>query len=204
VAPWHRHFIQKQGDAAVLAGESARDVGCRIEGSPMKMTEMFLAQLEAEATRTRNALERVPEGRDEWKPHEKSMPLGRLTMLVARMPSWLSLIIGRDDLDLNPPGGSNIDQKPLRTPRELVAALDEGVAGARKALAGTNDDILTTTKWRLLVSGRVVSEEPRYVVIRDTFAHLAHHRGQLTVYLRLNDVPVPAIYGPSADEQRFA
>ena len=169
----------------------------------MNMIELFTAQLEAEVDRTRHALERVPEGRDDWKPHEKSMPFGRLAMLVARMPSWLGLIINRDDLDLNPPGGSNIDQRPLRTSAELVQALDEGLAEARKALAGTTEEHLHKP-WRLLVAGRVVSEEPRYVVIRDTFTHLAHHRGQLTVYLRLNDVPVPAIYGPSADDSRFA
>src|SRR2546422_10210348 len=103
----------------------------------MKMTEQFRAQLEAEAGRTRRTLERVPEGRDDWKPHEKSMPLGRLAMLVARMPSWISLIIDRDELDLSPAGGgSNVDQKPLRTPAELVEALEEGVAQARKSLAG--------------------------------------------------------------------
>ncbi len=169
----------------------------------MNMIELFTAQLDAEGDRTRHALERVPEGRDDWKPHEKSMPLGRLAMLVARMPSWFGLIINRDDLDLNPPGGSNIDQKPLRTSAELVQALDEGLAEARKALAGTTEEHLQKP-WRLLVAGHVVSEEPRHVVVRDTFTHLAHHRGQLTVYLRLNDVPVPAIYGPSADDQRFA
>lgn len=169
----------------------------------MSMIDLFKAQLEAEADRTRHALEGVPEGRDDWKPHEKSMPLGRLAMLVARMPSWLGLIINRDDLDLNPPGGSNIDQKPLRTRAELVQALDEGLAEARKALEGTTEDHLQKP-WRLLVAGRVVSEAPRHVVVRDTFTHLAHHRGQLTVYLRLNDVPVPAIYGPSADDTRFA
>jgi uncharacterized damage-inducible protein DinB len=169
----------------------------------MKMTELFLAQLEGEAARTRRTLERVPEGRDDWKPHAKSMPLGRLAMLVARMPSWTALIINRDELDLNPPGGSNIDQRSLRTTVELVQALEEGVGEARTALGQTTDDHLMKP-WRLLVSGRVVNEEPRHVVLRDTFAHLAHHRGQLTVYLRLNDVPVPAIYGPSADDQRFA
>jgi len=168
----------------------------------MKMTDLFLTQLDAEAKRTTRALERVPPGRDDWKPHEKSMPLGRLAMLVARMPSWISLVVDKSELDLNPPGGSNVDQRPLRTAAELIKALDEGVSGARAALAGTTDDHLLTP-WRLLVSGRVVSEDPRHVVLRDTFAHLAHHRGQLTVYLRLNDVPVPAIYGPSADEMRF-
>jgi uncharacterized damage-inducible protein DinB len=169
----------------------------------MKLTELFLSQLDQEAGRTRRALEAVPEGRDDWKPHDKSMPFGRLAMLVARMPSWFSLIIERDELDLNPPGGSNVDQRPLRTSRELVQAADEGIAGARRALSATTDDHLMK-HWRLLVSGRVVSDEPRYVVTRDTFMHLSHHRGQLTVYLRLNGASVPAIYGPSADDTRFA
>jgi uncharacterized damage-inducible protein DinB len=169
----------------------------------MKLTAQFLAQLDQEAGRTRRALERVPEGRDDWKPHDKSMPFGRLAMLVARMPTWFSLIVKQDALDLNPPGGSNVDQRPLRTALELVQAFDEGVVGARQTLSGTNDDHLMKT-WRLLVSGRVVSEELRYVVIRDTFMHLSHHRGQLTVYLRLTGAPVPAIYGPSADDTSFA
>jgi len=168
------------------------------------MNESFRAQLDDEVKRTRGALAAVPEGRDDWKPHQKSMPFGRLAMLVARMPSWVSLIVDRDDLDLNPPGGgSNIDQKPLRTGAELVAAMEEGAAQARNSLAKATDDHLMKP-WRLLVAGKVVSEQPRHIVLRDTFAHLAHHRGQLTVYLRMNDAPVPAIYGPSADDQRFA
>ena len=168
----------------------------------MKMTELFQAQLEAEVRRTRRALERVPEGQDDWKPHDKSMPLGRLAMLVARMPSWLPLIIDRDELDIRPASGSNIDNRPLRTRGELLQALDEGLAAARSALAGTTDEHLLEP-WRLLASGQVVSEEPRYIVVRDTFTHLSHHRGQLTVCLRMNDMPVPAIYGPSADDLRF-
>jgi len=169
----------------------------------MKMNELLLAQLEREAPRIRRALEATPEGRDDWKPHEKSMPLGRLAGLVATMPGWISMIINQDDLDLNPPGGSTYQQKPLRTRAELVQALDAGVAGARQALAGATDEHLLKP-WRLLVAGRAVSEEPRHVVLADTFSHLAHHRGQLTVYLRLNDAPVPAIYGPSADDANFA
>ena len=169
----------------------------------MKLTELFLAQLAAEAGRTRRALERVPEGRDDWTPHDKSMPLGRLAMLVAQMPSWITLIVNRDELDIRPAGGSNIDQRPLRTPAELVEALDKNIAEAKKTLEATTDDHLMT-RWKLLVSGRVVSEELRHVVLRDTFMHLSHHRGQLTVYLRQNDAPVPAIYGPSADDQSFA
>jgi uncharacterized damage-inducible protein DinB len=169
----------------------------------VKLTELFLAELTAEAPRTRRALERVPEGKDDWKPHQKSMPLGRLAMLVAQMPSWIGLVVGRDELDISPAAGSNVDQRPLRTAAELVAAMDKNVADARQVLESTTDDHLMTT-WKLLVAGKVVSEDPRYVVLRDTFMHLAHHRGQLTVYLRLNDAPVPSIYGPSADDQRFA
>lgn len=169
----------------------------------MKMTEQFLSQLDAEAKRTKAALERVPEERDNWKPHDKSMPFGRLATLVARMPSWISLIVNRDELDLNPAGGSNISQKPLHTSADFVQALEEGVNEARAALSDVSEDHLMKP-WRLLVSGRVVSEELRHIVLRDTFMHLSHHRGQLTVYLRLNGAPVPAIYGPSADEQRFA
>ena len=164
----------------------------------MKLTDMFLAELAAEAPRTRRALERVPQGKDDWKPHDKSMPLGRLAMLVAQMPSWIPLIVNRDDLDIAPAAGSNVDTRPLRTPAELVGAMEKNVADARKTLETTTDDHLMKT-WKLLVGGKVVSEEQRYVVLRDTFLHLAHHRGQLTVYLRLNEAPVPAIYGPSAD-----
>jgi len=167
------------------------------------LIEMFQAQLDAEAKRTRGALERVPEGKDDWTPHPKSMPLGRLAMLVARMPTWFGLIVNQDALDLNPPGGgSNVDQRPLKTAAELVKAHDEGVAQARAALRSLTEERLMKP-WKLQVAGKTVSEEPRHVVIRDTFAHLAHHRGQLTVYLRLNNAPVPAIYGPSADDQRF-
>jgi uncharacterized damage-inducible protein DinB len=169
----------------------------------VKLTELFLAELGAEAPRTRRALERVPEGKDDWKPHQKSMPLGRLAMLVAQMPSWIPLIIGRDELDVVPAAGSNVDQRPLRTPAELVAAMDKNVADAQKVLEGTTDEFLDD-ELETARAGKVVAEDPRYVVVRDTFMHLAHHRGQLTVYLRLNDAPVPSIYGPSADDQRFA
>ena len=120
----------------------------------MTMNDLFLAQLEAEAARTRRALERVPEGKDDWQPHEKSMPLGRLAMLVAQMPSWIAMVVDQDQLDLNPPGGgSNINQTPLRTPAELLAAHDAGVAGARTALQKASEETLKKP-WRLLVSGR--------------------------------------------------
>jgi uncharacterized damage-inducible protein DinB len=130
------------------------------------------------------------------------MPLGRLAGLVASMPSWITLIIGQDELDLTPPGGSAQSQQPAAS--TLAAALDQHVARARESLRSTNDDFLLTTRWRLKAGGQIVSNELRHLVLRDTLNHLAHHRGQLTVYLRLLDQPVPAIYGPSADDQRFA
>lgn len=166
----------------------------------MKMTEMFLAQLEREAAGTRHAIERVPEGRNNWKPHPKSMPLGGLAALVARMPGWVAMTITTEELVLNSPGSSKFTPKVLNTTRELLQSLDESLAEARAALKCTNDDHLMKP-WRFIVGTQVVSEQPRHVVLTDAvFSHLAHHRGQLTVYLRMNEASVPAIYGPSADE----
>ena len=169
----------------------------------MKLTELFLTELEREADYTRRALAQVPDGKTEWKPHPKSMTLGYLAMLVATIPSWIEMTISLDELDLQPPGGQ---RKPeiFNTSNELLAALEKHVTSARKALSETTDEHLMTP-WKLLVARRVVSEQPRHVVIRDAvFNHLAHHRGQLTVYLRLNDAKVPSIYGPSADENPWA
>jgi hypothetical protein len=168
----------------------------------MKMTELFKGQLEREAPITRRALENVPEGKPDWKPHPKSMPLGYLSSLVASMPGWVAMAIKQDELDLYPKGGKPNTAPVVSTRRELLQALDGSVAKSREALAGTNDDYLMTP-WRLLVAGKVVMEAPRHTVIEDTFTHLAHHRGQLTVYMRLNEMKVPSIYGPTADDQRF-
>ena len=168
----------------------------------MKLTELFLAELEREAPRTRGALENVPSGRDDWAPHPKSMPLGRLAGLVAAMPSWISLIIDQDELNLTPPEGQGTFQQPATD--TLVAIHDKHVQKGRASLSKTTDEYLMTTNWKLLAGGKVVMDQPRHIVLRDTINHLAHHRGQLTVYLRLAGSTVPAIYGPSADDQRFA
>jgi hypothetical protein len=169
----------------------------------MKLTEFFAAQLEREVDRSRRALARVPEGRGDWKPHPKSMALGYLSTLVATMPDWVAMMIDRDELDLNPPGGGGYKAPSPANNGELLAAHEAAAERARAALRGTSDEHLLT-HWKLLVAGNVVAEDPRHVVIADTFAHLAHHRGQLTVYLRLNDAPVPALFGPSADDKSFA
>ena len=166
------------------------------------MTELFKAQLEREVPITRRALENVPEGKPDWKPHAKSMPLGYLSSLVANMPGWVAMAITQDELDLHPRGGKPNAPSVLSTRRELLKSLDESAARSRDALTGTSDDYLMTP-WRLLVGGNVVMEAPRHVVIEDTFTHLAHHRGQLTVYLRLNEEKVPSIYGPTADDKTF-
>jgi len=168
----------------------------------MKLTEQFLEELAREAPRTRSALQNVPRGRDEWKPHDKSMALGRLAGLVASMPSWISLIIDQEELNLTPPPGQGQYQQPAMD--QLVEVHDKHVAKARESLQKTSDEFLLTTNWRLIAGGHVVLNQPRYIVLRDTLNHLAHHRGQLTVYLRLTDSKVPAIYGPSADDQSFA
>lgn len=168
----------------------------------MKMTELFLSELEREAQRSRRALEQVPEGKEDWKPHDRSMPFGPLVQMVAAIPSWLGLIVRQPELDVAPKDGPRHRPAPMKTSAELIAGLDTAVADAKSALEGTTDEHLMTP-WRLLSGGNVVMEGPRYVMMRDAMNHLAHHRGQMTVYLRLMGATVPALYGPSADDQRF-
>ena len=167
----------------------------------MKLTDLILSDLEREAKPTRRVLERVPEGKDDWKPHPKSMELGYLASLVATMPGWVAMIITMDELDLAAAGTSGFTPQQVKGGGSLIDALDQSMARAREALAGTNDEFLLTTNWKLRMGDRILSEQPRHVFIRETLLHLSHHRGQLTVYLRLNDIPVPSIYGPSADER---
>jgi uncharacterized damage-inducible protein DinB len=168
----------------------------------MELTRHFLHDLDLEANRSRKALEQVPEGKYDWKPHEKSMHFGYLSELVATMPSWIAMAITQDALDLKPKDGSTYQRPSLRTSADLIAGLDKAVADARKALEGTTEAHLATP-WKLLVAGNVVMETPRHEVVADTLRHLAHHRGQMTVYLRLLGAKVPALYGPSADDQSF-
>jgi hypothetical protein len=168
----------------------------------MELTRLFLAELDAEAGRSRKALEQVPEGQYDWKPHEKSMPFGYLSQLVATMPSWIAMAVNQDSLDLKPVSGQGYQRPNLRTRADLVKGLDEAVAAAKAALGATSEAHLMTP-WQLLVGGNVVMESPRYDVIGETLRHLAHHRGQMTVYLRLLGATVPALYGPSADEKTF-
>ncbi len=167
----------------------------------MELREILLSQLEREATSTRKAIERVPEGRSDWKPHEKSMALGRLAALVATMPGWVSFMIEGDQIDFNDPSSEEFKTKADATKEELLLMLDEGLAKSREALNNVTEAHLMKP-WRFVAGSQVLVEEPRHIMIGDAvFSHLAHHRGQLTVYLRLNGASVPALYGSSADEQ---
>src|SRR5688572_5041802 len=156
----------------------------------MTMTEWFLAELESEAAKSRRVLEQVPSGKRDFKPHERSMEFGYLSELVANIHSWIGMAITMDELDIAPKDGPKYKPAPLNTSAELVAGLDKAVSQAREALRNTTDAHLETT-WRLLSGGQVAMEQKRYEVIRDTFLHSAHHRGQMTVYLRLLGAKVP-------------
>lgn len=166
----------------------------------MILKDYFLAQLEREAASTRKAIERVPEGHNSFKPHERSMEFGYLAALVAGMLGWIALMIDRDELNLDAADSDRFRTRPLAGKAELVASLDSAVADAKRALQSTTDEHLATP-WAFKMGGKAVSEQQRSTMISDAvFSHLAHHRGQLTVYLRLLESKVPAFYGPSADE----
>src|SRR5688572_15082739 len=168
----------------------------------MKLTEFFRAELDREVERSRKALEQVPDGQYNWKPHERSMIFGYLADMVATIPTWITMEIDRDDLDIAPPEGQGTKKEQKETSADLLKALDAAAAEARSALEKTTDEHLKTN-WKLLAGGQVVWEGPRHEIIQDTINHWTHHRGQMTVYLRLMGAKVPAIYGPSADDHGF-
>ncbi|HVF09225.1 MAG TPA: DinB family protein [Abditibacteriaceae bacterium] len=168
----------------------------------MKLTDFLLDELDREVERSRHALEQVPEGKYDWKPHDKSMVFGYLANMVATIPSWIAMEITQDELDVAPADGSKMDQTRIDTSDAFLKALDKTAAAARSALQKTTDEHLMTS-WRLLARGQVVMESPRHLMIQDTITHWAHHRGQMTVYLRLMGAKVPALYGPSADDNQF-
>jgi uncharacterized damage-inducible protein DinB len=168
----------------------------------MKLNEFLLAELNREVDRSRRALEQVPEGKYDWKPHDRSMIFGYLADMVATIPSWIAMEVTRNELDVAPADGSTMKQEPKKTSQALILALDKSAADARAALEATTDKHLQET-WQLKARGEVVQEAPRYEMIQDTINHWAHHRGQMTVYLRLMGAKVPALYGPSADDKSF-
>lgn len=161
----------------------------------MTISETLLPEFDQEIANTRKILDCVPEDKFAWKPHAKSMTLGRLASHVAEMPQWSLHTITEEKLELTP------DMKPFNaaTKAELIETLDRNAAAARGAIAGASDEHLAKT-WTLIYGGQPVFSMPRAVVLRSmVMSHMIHHRGQLSVYLRLNDVAIPGMYGPSAD-----
>ena len=166
----------------------------------MSVAESFLPELEHEAATTRRVLERVPEDQLSWKPHEKSMSLGRLATHTAMVTGDVADFISPEEMKLTP---ESFKQLELGSVQEMLDAADSSVAKAKEYLAGLDDETARAT-WKLSMDGKQLLAMPRLVVIRSLmFNHWYHHRGQLTVYLRLLNVPVPSVYGPSADESPF-
>ena len=168
----------------------------------MTVREFVLEELNREVARSRRALQAVPAGHYEWKPHDTSMAFGYLTDMVATIPSWITAIVTTESLDVAPKDGPSMKPEPKTTSDALLKALEDAAAGARAALAQVSDAVLQQP-WQLKAAGTVVQEVPRLEAIQDTLNHWAHHRGQMTVYLRLLGAKVPSIYGPSADDPNF-
>jgi uncharacterized damage-inducible protein DinB len=167
----------------------------------MALSEILLPEFDQEMAKTRRTLERVPEDKFDWKPHEKSMTLGRLATHLATLPSWTVETIKKDELDLAPAGAPPPRADPIASREELLSTFDRHVASGREAIAGASDEIFARP-WSLLAGGQKIFTLPRAAVLRNfVLNHNVHHRAQLGVYLRLNDIPVPSIYGPSADEE---
>ena len=166
----------------------------------MSISASLLPEFDHEMANTRKALERIPEDKFDWKPHEKSWAMGGLATHLANLPIWTVYTINRDSLDLAPPDGGSFKVEEKRSRGEILEDFDKNVAAARAAIAGASDEEMLKP-WTLLKAGVTLMTLPKVAMLRSfVMNHIIHHRGQFTVYLRLNDVPVPSIYGPSADE----
>jgi len=161
----------------------------------MSIAETLLPEFDQEMATTRRLLERVPTHRGTWKPHPKSFALGHLAQLVAWMPGWIANTVRQTALDL-----AAAPKYSFETTETLVREFDTNVRAAREALSSSKDADYVVP-WSLKHGDRVLFTAPRGTVVRTHLNHLIHHRGQLSVYLRLNDVPLPPIYGPTADER---
>ena len=166
----------------------------------MRISEALLPEFDQEMATTRKVLDRCPEDKFGWKPHQKSFSMGSLATHIVNMVGWGADTISTDSFDVSPPGAPPYKEEPAQNRVELLEKFDKNVSTLRGALAGAQDEHLMKP-WTLLAAGQPLFTMPRVAVLRSMiFNHLIHHRGQLSVYLRLNDVPVPSIYGPSADE----
>jgi uncharacterized damage-inducible protein DinB len=167
----------------------------------MKISDSLLPEFDQEMANTRKVLERVPAAKFSWKPHPKSSEFGALAAHIVNMAEWANLTLETDSFDYAPPGAPPYETPKFTSTDALLAAFDKGVAQARSALAAA-DDSKMTAPWTLMAGGKALMTMPRVAVIRTfVLSHIIHHRAQLGVYLRLNDIPVPALYGPTADEQ---
>lgn len=166
----------------------------------MQLSKSLLPEFDHEMAGTRRTLERVPNDKLDWSPHDRSFSLRDLATHVANLPTWTPIIIAEASFDMAPPGGDAPRATPASSADELVETFDRNIAAARAALEGATDERLLEP-WSLLKGGETVFTMPRIAVLR-TFLmnHTIHHRAQLGVYLRLLDVPVPSLYGPTADE----
>jgi uncharacterized damage-inducible protein DinB len=166
----------------------------------MKLSDVLLPEFDQEMANTRKTLERVPENQPDFKPHPKSMPLARLAGHVAELPMWGVTTLSQDSFDFAPAGAPPFQPTVMTSRAKLLELFDDGVAKARAALAAASDEAWQKP-WSLLSGGQTIFTLPKLAVFRGfVMSHLIHHRAQLGVYLRLNNVPVPSIYGPSADE----
>jgi uncharacterized damage-inducible protein DinB len=160
----------------------------------------MLPEFDQEMANTRKTLERVPGDRIDWRPHDKSYTMGALATHLANLVTWGAMSIEQDSFDMTPKDGEPPRTEPAATVAEVLEAFDENVAVTRAALAGASDETLMSP-WSLIMNGEALFTMPKVAVVRSfVMNHMIHHRAQLTVYLRLNDIPVPSIYGPSADE----
>ncbi|MEO1366137.1 MAG: DinB family protein [Acidobacteriota bacterium] len=166
----------------------------------MSIAQTMLPEYDHEMANTRKYIEHAPEGHNDWKPHGKSMSLGELISHMVELPAWLQSTMSETELDMAPVGGEPYKTQQLDSKEAMLEAFDRGVAAGREALAGASDQDLMV-EWTLKSGGHTIMSMPRVAVYRSfVMNHLFHHRGQLGVYYRLLDAPVPAIYGPSADE----
>lgn len=169
----------------------------------MGLSAALLPEFDHEMANTRRTLERVPDGKFDWKPHEKSMPMGNLATHLATLPTWAIHAINKDSIDIAPVDAPPPRAEPASSRSEVLELFDANLAEARAAIAGASDEQLLKP-WTLFAGGKQILTLPKVAVLRSfVMNHTIHHRAQLGVYLRLNDIPVPSIYGPSADEGGF-
>lgn len=169
----------------------------------MSISASLIAEMDQEMAGTRKTLERIPEDKFDFRPHPKSFPMINLATHIANMLNWGAVTIKQDSFDYAPPGSEPYQEKPAASVAELLEKFDKNLAEFREALSKATDEELMAN-WSLLGGGKTIFTMPRIACLRGMiFNHLIHHRAQLTVYLRMNDVPVPALYGPSADEGNF-